>query len=145
MRIKIKKYKKQHLDFTEAFSGYSNVEFVVCEDYKEVIDGSDVILSAVTYAEEDFCENKYFKEGCLVVPIHTRGFTNCDLFFDKVFADDRGHVQNFKYFNKFKSFAEISDVLEGNAKGREMIKNGFWHTISGYHFMIFILQNRFIN
>lgn len=119
MRIKIKKYKKQHLDFSEAFSGYPNVEFVVCEDYKEVIDGSDVILSAVTYAEEDFCENKYFKEGCLVVPIHTRGFTNCDLFFDKVFADDRGHVQNFKYFNKFKSFAEISDVLEGNAKGRE--------------------------
>lgn len=107
------------MDFTEAFSGYSNVEFVVCEDYKEVIDGSDVILSAVTYAEEDFCENKYFKEGCLVVPIHTRGFTNCDLFFDKVFADDRGHVQNFKYFNKFKSFAEISDVLEGTAKGRE--------------------------
>ena len=51
MRIKIKKYKKQHLDFTEAFSGYSNVEFVVCEDYKEVIDGSDVILSAVTYAQ----------------------------------------------------------------------------------------------
>nr|WP_296008720.1 ornithine cyclodeaminase [uncultured Blautia sp.] len=119
MRIKIKKYKKQHLDFIEAFSGYPNVEFVVCEDYKEVIDGSDVILSAVTYAEEDFCEDKYFKEGCLVVPIHTRGFTNCDLFFDKVFADDRGHVQNFKYFNKFKSFAEISDVLEGTAKGRE--------------------------
>lgn len=28
--------------------------------------------------------------GVLIVPIHTPGFTNCDLFFDKVFADEYG-------------------------------------------------------
>jgi ornithine cyclodeaminase len=52
------------------------------------------------------------------VPIHTRGFQNCDTTFDKVFADDTGHVQGFKYFNQFKHFAEISDVLKGENIGR---------------------------
>ncbi len=119
LHIKVKKYKEQHLDFIHAFEAYSNVNFSICDQYEDVVEGSDVILSAVTYAAEDFCQDQFFKEGCLVVPIHTRGFTNCDLFFDKVFADDKGHVQGFKYFDRFQSFAEVSDVLAGNAVGRE--------------------------
>ena len=55
----------------------------------------------------------------MVIPVHTLGFTNCDLFFDKVFADDYGHVKHFKYFDKFKSFAEVSDVVNGIKPGRE--------------------------
>lgn len=119
MKLKIKKYKDQHEEFIRSFEQYPNITFTVCEEYREVIEDSDVILSAVTYAEKDFCEDRYFKEGCCVIPIHTRGFTNCDLFFDKVFADDRGHVEGFKYFSQFRSFAEVSDVLQGKARGRE--------------------------
>ena len=52
-------------------------------------------------------------------PIHTLGFTNCDLFFDKVFADDTGHVHHFKNFDKFKNFAEVCDVVNGEKQGRE--------------------------
>lgn len=44
---------------------------------------------------------------------------NCDLFFDKVYADDTDHVKHFKYFNQFKRFAEVSDVLNGAAEGRQ--------------------------
>ena len=54
-----------------------------------------------------------------MVPVHTRGFSNCDLFFDKVYGDDTNHICHFKYFNQFKSFSEISDVLTGKALGRE--------------------------
>ena len=50
--------------------------------------------------------------------MHTRGFQNCDLFFDKVFADDTNHVKGFKYFDKFQSFAELSEVLTGQKNGR---------------------------
>ena len=46
-------------------------------------------------------ENLY-RKGCLVIPVHTRGFQNCDLCFDKVYADDTAHVCGFKYFNEFK-------------------------------------------
>ena len=68
------------------------------------------------------CEDSAYKEGVLVIPIHTLGFTNCDLFFDKVFADDTDHVKHFKYFNRFKSFAEVSDVINGKAAGRENVR-----------------------
>ena len=69
---------------------------------------------------ELFCPNDtLYKEGILLVPIHTRGFQNCDLFFDHVFADDRGHVCNFKYFNQFRLFNELSEVLLGNIPARQ--------------------------
>lgn len=59
-----------------------------------------------------------FKQGVLVIPVHTRGFQNCDLFFDKVFGDDEGHIKDFKFFSRFKYFGELGDVISGNNKGR---------------------------
>ena len=57
--------------------------------------------------------------GILEVPVPTRGFQNRELVFDRVFADDRAHVENFKYFNRFRRFDEISNVLNGLSAGRE--------------------------
>ena len=54
-----------------------------------------------------------------MVPIHTRGFQNCDLFFDKVFADDYGHVKHFQYFDRFRSFGEVSGVVTNKITGRD--------------------------
>ena len=34
-------------------------------------------------------------------------------------VDDTGHVYQFKNFDKFKCFAEVCDVVNGNAAGRE--------------------------
>ena len=85
-----------------------------------MIGQSDVIVSCITEAQGLLCEDvSLYKKGCLVVPVHTRGFQNCDLCFDKVYADDTAHVCGFKYFNKFKQFGEIQDVISGNTKGRE--------------------------
>ncbi len=119
LKIKLLKYKDQADLFIERFKDYDNIEFTIVESVGDLIKGSDVVVSCVTYFETDICEDQYFDEGILVVPVHTRGFTNCDLFFDKVYADDTGHVDHFKNFDKFKYFAEVSDVLNGTAKGRE--------------------------
>ncbi|MBE6060854.1 MAG: ornithine cyclodeaminase [Clostridium sulfidigenes] len=119
--LKLMKYKEQHVLFQkyiESFTNSKNVEFVMCDSYNDTVKGSDVIISSVTYFSKDICEDNCFDEGCLVVPIHTRGFMNCDLFFDKVYADDTDHVKGFKYFNKFNKFAEVSDVLNGKSDGR---------------------------
>ena len=51
-------------------------------------------------------------------PRDIQSIQNCDLFFDKVFADDRAHVEGFRYFDRFKSFAEVPDVLAGKCPGR---------------------------
>ena len=119
LQIKLKKYDGQEILFAQRFSSYKNLEFFFVDTAQEIISGSDVVISAVTYMPEDFCEDKYYDPGVLVVPIHTLGFTNCDLFFDKVFADDYGHVCHFKNFDKFKKFAEVSDVVNGRVLGRE--------------------------
>jgi ornithine cyclodeaminase/alanine dehydrogenase-like protein (mu-crystallin family) len=120
--LKLMEYKDQHLlfqEFVKELTTSKNIKFEICNSYRETVKGSDVIISSVTYFDEDICDNDCFDEGCLLVPIHTRGFMNCDLFFDKVFGDDTHHVEGFKYFNEFKQFAEISDVCRGIAKGRE--------------------------
>lgn len=117
--IKLLKFSNEHELFAQRFSGYENVTFVYCDTAEELVQDSDVVISAVTYAGQNVCEDKYFKPGVVVIPVHTLGFTNCDLFFDKVFADDYGHVKHFKYFDKFRSFAEVSDVVNGRCAGRE--------------------------
>lgn len=117
--FKLLKYKGQELDFVKRFEKYSNFTYSFVDSAYEVVKGSDVVISGVTYAPVDFCPDDAYDEGILVVPIHTLGFTNCDLFFDKVYADDHGHICHFKNFDKFKYFAEVTDVLNGSAVGRE--------------------------
>lgn len=117
------RYKDQAESFIERFKKYSNVSFSICNNVKEIVAESDVIVSCITEAEGLLCDDdSLYKEGCLVVPVHTRGFQNCDLFFDKVYADDTAHVYGFKYFNQFKHFGEIQEVISGNTIGRESDK-----------------------
>lgn len=117
------KYKNQAELFMERFKEYPNVSFCICDNINELVSQSDVIVSCITEAQGLLCENNnLYKEGCLVVPVHTRGFQNCDLFFDKVYADDTAHVCGFKYFDRFKQFGEIQDVISKKIKGRESEK-----------------------
>ena len=117
--IKLYGYKDHAQRFMERYRQHKHLEFVVCADYDATVKGSDVIISCVTVAKQNFCSDDKYDEGCLVVPIHTRGFQNCDLFFDKIFGDDTGHICKFEYFNKFRSFTEVSQVITGQSKGRE--------------------------
>ena len=117
--VKLYKFQGDEVLFKERFKDYKNVTFTYCDDYHSVVKGSDVVISCVTYAPNDFCADEDFDEGVLVVPIHTLGFTNCDFFFDKVFADDTGHVCHFKNFDKFRKFAEVNEVVNGVKPGRE--------------------------
>ena len=116
--FKLYKYHDHEKRFIERFSEYENVSFELCETYEETIENSDVIISAVTRATEDFADDKYYKEGCTVIPIMTLGFQNCDLFFDKVFTDEIEQIKGFKYFNEFKSVTNNTEVLLGKAEGR---------------------------
>lgn len=88
LHIRILAYKGQELDFMDRFKDFPQVSFSVCENAEELITGADVVVSCVTVAHDLFASDSCFKPGVLVVPVHTRGFQNCDLFFDKVYADD---------------------------------------------------------
>lgn len=116
--IKLLKYKGQEILFAQRFASYPNLHFSYVDQYSDVVRGSEVVISCATYFDSDICADEDFDEGVLVVPVHTRGFSNCDLFFDRVYADDYGHVHHFKNFDKFRSFAEVCDVVNGTAMGR---------------------------
>ena len=119
LHIKLLKYKDQEKNFARRFASFSNLHFTFVDTPEEMVKGSDVVISGATYLANDICADEYFDKGVLVQPIHTLGFTNCDLFFDKVFADDLGHVHHFKNFDKFRQFAEVCDVVNGKKPGRE--------------------------
>lgn len=115
--IKLLRYKDQAERFAYEYA-MSGIEFEIVDTIESLICGSDVIVSCVTAFDGPIAKDSWFKRGCLVVPVHTRGFQNCDLFFEKVFADDKGHVSGFKYFDRFHSFAEVALVLDGEVGGR---------------------------
>lgn len=118
--IRLKRYKDQAESFIERFSSYKNVTFEIVDDIKEFVAGADVLISCITAADGLVCDDdSLYRPGMLLIPVHTRGFQNCDLFFDKVYGDDRGHVQEFRYFDRFRQFDELTNVLLGNNPGRE--------------------------
>ena len=119
MVIKLKRYKDQAERIIDKYSDVKGVKFEIVDTMEDLVENTDVIVSAITDAEGLLIENTdLFKPGALLVPIHTRGFQNCDTVFDRIIVDDRGHVCGFKYFNEFKEFAELSDVLSGKDPGR---------------------------
>lgn len=120
MVIRLKRYKNHAEKIAEEFSPrYPEVRFEIVETMEELVSDADVVVSCITDAEGLLIEDvSLFKPGVLVVPVHTRGFQNCDTVFDKVFADDEGHVKGFRYFNEFRQFGEIGDVLTGKIEGR---------------------------
>lgn len=117
--IRILEYKDQCHDFIMRFKEFKNISFEVVKTNEELVDNADVIISCVTAFDNIFADDKYYKKGVLLIPVHTRGFQNCDLFFDKIFGDDYDHIKDFKYFNQFKEFAEFSEILTGKHNGRE--------------------------
>lgn len=120
LTVRLFRYKDQAERFIKDFENYNNVDFVIVDTMEELVNGADVIVSCITDAQGLLMEDtSLFAPGVLVVPVHTRGFQNCDLVFDKVFADDTDHVKGFKYFSQFKSFAEIGDVLYRGVEGRK--------------------------
>lgn len=116
--VRLWRYKNQAEIFIRRFESYADITFEVHESPEEIIKGADVVVSCVTAAETTFAPDECFDQGVLVVPVHTRGFQNCDLFFDKVIVDDIPHVKDFKYFDKFNGLAELTDVLYNPQCGR---------------------------
>lgn len=117
--IRLMRYKSQAEEFMERFKAYDNITFEIVDDKNAFLAGADVLISCVTVATELlFPDDTLFKKGVTAIPVHVRGFQNCDLFFDKVFGDDTGQIQTWKYFNQFHEYDEIHHVLQGKNPGR---------------------------
>lgn len=117
--IKLMRYKDQAELFMVEFEKYSHLSFEICSSLEELF-SSDIIVSSVSFARKELCEIDVYLPGCTIVPIHTSGFQNCDLAFEKVVVDDIDHVKEYRYFDIFKEkMLRITDVANGKVKGRE--------------------------
>lgn len=119
LNIRLFRYKDQAERIQEEYGHYKNASFTIVDTTTELVKGADVVVSCITDASGLLVEDEsLFKPGVLVVPVHTRGFQNCDTTFDKVFADDTDHVKGFKYFSGFREFHQLEEVLKGDVTGR---------------------------
>lgn len=118
--IKLLRYKDQAERFIERFqTEFPQFTYEIVESYDEIC-SCDIVVSAVGYARSEFAKDDVFKPGCLVVPIQTSGFQNCDLCFDKVIVDDIEHVKSYKYYDQFKhKIAEVSRIEKKEITGRD--------------------------
>lgn len=117
--IKLREYKNQHEIFAGEFSDKKNITFQTVYNNEDLVRGSDIVVSAVTATSEAIARPEWFDYGCLLLPIHTRGFEKCDTVFEKVYCDDKGHVAGFGNYGKFQELYEVTEVLEDRAPGRE--------------------------
>ncbi|WP_028855337.1 ornithine cyclodeaminase family protein [Psychrilyobacter atlanticus] len=113
-KINILAYKDAHNRFMKRFEGY-DFEFNVYEDLESVIKASKVVITSVTYAGKPFVKKEWLQDGVLAIPIHARGWQECDPYFDKVYTDDYGHTKHFIP----NLTAELGEVVAGYKKGRE--------------------------
>ena len=120
IKIRLMRYKDQAERFVDRFKDAKNISFEIINTKEEFLSEADVVISCVTVATDLLFPNEaQFRKGITVIPVHVRGFQNCDLFFDKVFGDDTGQIRNWKYFSKFRQYDELHHVLLGRNPGRE--------------------------
>lgn len=118
--VKLVKYKNQAELFIERFKDYGNASFEIVDSTEQMAGEVDVFISCITNAQGLLVpDESLFKPGSTVIPVHMRGLQNCDTTFDRVFGDDTGHVQGFKYFHQWKDYNEIGEVLAGRDPGRK--------------------------
>ena len=118
--VKLLRYKDQAELFIQRFKDYKNVSFEIVDDVKEIAQSVDVLISCITSANGLIVEDEsLFPPGITIIPVHMRGFQNCDTTFDRVFGDDTGHVRNFKFFPQYHDYNEIGEVLACRDPGRK--------------------------
>ena len=121
LEVYLLRYKDQAEKFIERFHAVDNVKFFIVDTYEAVIENSQVIFSCVSNMDDLFCNAEKYPAGVTIIPVHSKGFQNCDLVFDKIFADQTEQIKSFKYWSQFSKLnyrGELTDVLTDKIEGR---------------------------
>jgi ornithine cyclodeaminase/alanine dehydrogenase len=104
--------------------GFSNIN--TCTSAQEVIEGSDVIVTATGHLEERVYKEGWVKEGALILPVHTRGWEKSLLNkAEKFIVDDWDQFNNAMggsdgyYAPLPELYAELGEIVVGQKPGRE--------------------------
>lgn len=118
--VKVYRYKDQAERFINRYANkYCNITFQIVDDYTSLMKNSDVVFSSVTLASHDFCPSEIYKKGCTIIPVHMRGFMDCDLNFNHIITSDLQSIKKFKYYDSFQKLSLLDEVLKGNVSARQ--------------------------
>lgn len=77
--VKLVRYKDQAELFIERFKEYKNVSFEIVDSAEAMAGDVDVSISCITNAQGLLVpDEKTFKPGVTVIPVHMRGLQDCD-------------------------------------------------------------------
>lgn len=110
--ILVYEYKDSHEIFKKKFSSY---KVQSTSSFERIVKESQVVFTSTTYAEKPYISPKWLHDRLCAIPIHTRGWQNCDAFFDKIFVDDYEHTNDFV----INPVSQLGDVLSKKHEGRE--------------------------
>ena len=66
--VKLYRYKDHAQRFMEKYCSNKQLQFIICDDYDSTIKGSDVIISCVTVATQNFCADDKYDPGAWSFP-----------------------------------------------------------------------------
>lgn len=92
---------------------------------KDVIEGADVIITTTGKLKRPIFEEKWVKEGSLVLPVHSRGWEKQTLYkIDKFIVDDwqqfsKAQKAEGGFYDKLPDlYAELGEIIIGKKHGR---------------------------
>ncbi len=101
------------------------VNIISCGSAREVIEGTDIIVTATSHLEERIYRESWVKKGALVLPVHTRGWEKSMLGnADKFIVDDWQQFDNALggsdgyYAPLPEMYAELGQIVVGEKSGR---------------------------
>lgn len=114
---------KEFISFAKKHAAF---KIITCGSAREVIEGTDVIVTATGHLEERVYKEKWVKEGALLLPVHTRGWEKSMLSkADKFIVDDWDQFNNALggsdgYYAPLPDlYAELGEIVVGQKPGRE--------------------------
>lgn len=113
------RYKDHAERIIEQYASLPNLNFHIAESREELVANTSALYSCVTVMNEQFLPPEGYPRGYTLIPVHMRGFQDCDVTFDRIFGDDRGYLEHFQHFTEFRYFGEFADVLSGEKPGRQ--------------------------
>ena len=113
-------------EFISQAKEHGNLNIISCASAREVIEGTDVVVTATGHLEERVYKDGWVKKGALVLPVHTRGWEKSMLGkADKFIVDDWHQFNNALggsngyYAPLPKLYAELGQIVVGKKPGRE--------------------------
>lgn len=112
--VKILKYKDATDRLRKRFKD-TDLIFTEVTEIRDLFSDVQAVITALTFAGKPFVKKEWLFDGMLALPLHMRGWQNCDPLFDKMFTDDYEHTKAWLY----RLDGELGEVLAGIKPGRE--------------------------